>query len=408
MADASHRSESSVGARQAAQEIAKKFLDAGHIAYFAGGCVRDELLKLSPADYDIATSATTEDIQRIFPKARGVGESFGVILVHHKGRVIEVASFRSDGRYLDGRRPEAVALGDERSDAMRRDFTINGLFMHPLSGEVVDHVKGRADIDSRTLRAINDPDARLSEDRLRLLRAARFAARYQLTIEPETEAAIRAHARELRGVSRERVGQELRRMLSHPSRVAAVELIESLGLAPSTLLEAAPQSPLRRVRALSADAGQAAVLAAWLLDRESALPWQERVEQWTKALVLSNKERDALAGALSIRSSLSGWPGLTKALQKRTAANPAFPDALEVYATEAAGPAAAIRRDFQMLEKEGISPIPLLSGDDLIKLGLRAGPEFRRILDAVYDEQLEGRIDSARAAIDLARQLSRP
>ena len=251
MPDVNFPSGPSISARDAAAEIAAKFYAAGHTAYFAGGCVRDELLKLSPTDFDIATSATTEQIRAIFPKARGVGESFGVILVHHKGRVVEVASFRADGRYVDGRRPENIEVGDEKTDANRRDFTINGMFMHPATGEIIDHVNGRADIQNKILRAINNPDARLSEDRLRLLRAVRFAARFGLTIEPQTEAAIRAHAQELRGVSRERVGQELRRMIAHPSRVKALELIESLDLAPSTLLETSPPTSLQRVRTLA-------------------------------------------------------------------------------------------------------------------------------------------------------------
>ena len=411
-----------MSARDAAAEIAAKFSAAGHTAYFAGGCVRDELLQLSPTDFDIATSATTEQIRAIFPKARGVGESFGVILVHHKGRVVEVASFRADGRYVDGRRPEDIEVGDEITDANRRDFTINGLFMNPATGDIIDHVNGRADIHNKILRAINNPDARLSEDRLRVLRAVRFAARFTLTIEPKTEAAIRAHAHELRGVSRERVGQELRRMIAHASRVEALQLIESLGLAPSTLLETSPPTSLRKVRTLGTTLSKstassphpetmqaqqlATVLAAWMLDRESALPWQERVSKWTSALVLSNRERDFLTNTLQLQSTLPRWDAFTKALRKRTASNASFLDALHVFATDAPEVAARIDSDFQILQKEGISPTPWLCGDDLIDMGLRAGPDFRRILDAVYDAQLEGKIASKAAAAALAKQLS--
>ena len=422
MPDANFTSGPSISAREAATDIAAKLTAAGHTAYFAGGCVRDELLNLSPTDYDIATSATTEQIRAIFPKARGVGESFGVILVHYKGRVVEVASFRADGRYMDGRRPEDIEVVDEKTDANRRDFTINGIFMNPATGEIIDHVNGRADIQHKILRAINNPDARLSEDRLRLLRAVRFAARFALTIEPETEAAIRAHAQELRGVSRERVGQELRRMIAHASRVKALELIQSMGLASSTLLEVAPPTSLRRVRTLahtftptraSPHAAEiipahhmATVLAAWLLDRESTVPWQERVNSWTNALVLSNKERDALTNTLQLQTTLPQWDTFTKALQKRTAANASFMDAVRLFATDAPDTAARIHQDFQMLQKEGISPEPLLSGDDLIAMGLRAGPDFRRILDAVYDAQLEGALANKSAATALAKQLS--
>ena len=422
MPDAHFPSGPSMSARDAAAEIAAKFSAAGHTAYVAGGCVRDELLQLSPTDFDIATSATTEQIRAIFPKARGVGESFGVILVHHKGRVVEVASFRADGRYVDGRRPEDIEVGDEITDANRRDFTINGLFMNPATGDIIDHVNGRADIHNKILRAINNPDARLSEDRLRVLRAVRFAARFTLTIEPKTEAAIRAHAHELRGVSRERVGQELRRMISHASRVEALQLIESLGLAPSTLLETSPPTSLRKVRTLGTTLSKstassphpetmqaqqlATVLAAWMLDRESALPWQERVSKWTSALVLSNKERDFLTNTLQLQATLPQWDAFTKALRKRTASNASFLDALHVFATDAPEVAARIDSDFQILQKEGISPTPWLCGDDLIDMGLRAGPDFRRILDAVYDAQLEGKIASKAAAAALAKQLS--
>jgi poly(A) polymerase len=400
------RERPSISPRQAAAEIAAQLAAAGHVAYFAGGCVRDELLGLSPTDYDIATSASTEQIRRVFPAARGVGESFGVMLVRHRGHVVEVASFRTDGVYADGRRPADTAPGDERSDALRRDFTVNGLFMHPVTGAVIDHVDGRADIAARVLRAIRDPDARLSEDRLRLLRAVRFASRHGLTIEPRTREAIRAHAGELRGVSRERVGQELRRMLAHASRVTAIEMIEALGLAPSALLESAPPSPLSRVRALSSSASQAAALAAWLLDRASALPWPQRVWNWAAALVLSNKERDEVEATLRLHEGLADWPTLAKARKKRMAAERSFLDALAVLEAESPHAAELIRRECQGLELEGLAPAPLLGGDDLIALGVPAGPAFRRILEAVYDAQLEGAIASREAAIAMARQLS--
>ena len=314
-------------------------------------------------------------------------------------------------------------MGDEITDANRRDFTINGIFMDPATGKLIDHVRGKQDLETKILRAINDPDARLSEDRLRLLRAVRFAARFELTIEPKTMDAIRAHANELRGVSRERVGQELRRMIAHASRVKAIELIESLGLASSTLLEIAPPTSLRRVRALEQvslpspilthNAQEistqllATFLSAWLLDRQSTLPWQERVAQWTSALVLSNKERDALTSTLFLLTRVPEWPAFSKAQRKRTAANPSFHAALRVHSTDAPELAQRILRDYAQLELEGIAPTPFLCGDDLLAMGLRAGPEFRVILDAVYDAQLEGSIESKKAATDLARQLSR-
>ena len=161
-----------LGAREAAAQVAARLEAAGHVAYFAGGCVRDELLGLVPADYDVATGADPDAVRAVFPNARGVGEHFGVMLVRLGGRTIEVATFRGEGAYSDGRRPEAVHFSDERTDALRRDFTVNGLFLHAATGRLVDHVGGRADLDARVLRAIGDADARLQEDRLRLLLAA--------------------------------------------------------------------------------------------------------------------------------------------------------------------------------------------------------------------------------------------
>ncbi|NBX25891.1 MAG: CCA tRNA nucleotidyltransferase [Planctomycetes bacterium] len=379
--------------RDAAAAIAARLEAAGHTAYFAGGCVRDELLGLHPADHDVATQATPDQIREIFPKARGVGEHFGVMLVRHGGRTVEVATFRGEGSYQDGRRPTQVTFADEVTDALRRDFTINGLFMHPASGRVIDHVGGRADLEARLLRAIGDPDARLEEDRLRLLRAVRFAARFDLSIDPATLAAVRRHAPELRGVSRERVGHEIRRMLAHAGRSAAVSLIEAQGLAPATLLEPEAAFEPRRIASLPGSASIACSLASWMLDRALPQSWAQRLERWTEALVLSNQERDGVAAALTALDALRhDWPGMGVAQRKRLAASGGFADALAILQAEAPGAAGEIRGDLVPLEASGLAPPPLLDGHELQRLGLQPGPAFRRILDAVYDAQLEGRV----------------
>ncbi|MCP4797338.1 MAG: CCA tRNA nucleotidyltransferase, partial [Phycisphaeraceae bacterium] len=174
--------------------MARCLIDAGHETYFAGGCVRDRLFGFTPTDIDIATAATPDAVRAIFPRARGVGASFGVMLVPNDGCSIEVATFRSDFAYEDGRRPGRVRYGTAEEDAQRRDFTINGLFEVPSDGRIVDLVGGRADIEARILRAIGDPEDRFEEDRLRMLRGVRFAARFDLAMEPATEAAISARA----------------------------------------------------------------------------------------------------------------------------------------------------------------------------------------------------------------------
>jgi tRNA nucleotidyltransferase/poly(A) polymerase len=394
------------GAREAAAAVAARLESAGFTAYFAGGCVRDELMGHAPADYDVATAATPDQIRGVFPGARGVGEHFGVMLVRQGGRTIEVATFRGEGEYADGRRPGRVEFSDERTDARRRDFTINGLFMRPATGEVIDHVGGRADLAAGTLRAIGDADARLEEDRLRLLRAVRFAARFGMRMDAATADAVRRHAPELRGVSRERVGHEVRRMLSHATRGEAVDMIESLGLAPATLLEEGRLEGVR-VRALRADASVHLAIAAWLLDRVVASPRPERLSRWTSALVLSNAEAEAVDAALRARESLrERWSGLAVAQRKRLAAGPGFADALDLLEAEGDPRAASVRADVAELSTSGLAPTPLLDGHALQALGLKPGPAFRRILDAVYDAQLEGRVDSPQGARELALRIA--
>lgn len=403
MAERAHERQ---GPREAAAAVATQLESAGFTAYFAGGCVRDELMGHAPADYDVATNATPDQIRGLYPGARGVGEHFGVMLVRQGGRTIEVATFRGEGAYADGRRPGHVSFSDERTDALRRDFTINGLFMKPATGEVIDHVGGRADLASRTLRAIGDADARLEEDRLRLLRAVRFAARFGFEMEPATREAVRRHAPELRGVSRERVGHEVRRMLAHDSRAAAIGLIETLGLAPVTLLEDGA-CEIARVRALAADASVHAVLAAWMLDRASALPWPERLSRWSAALILSNAEVDAVAAALRARDALRDrWDGLGVAGRKRLAAGPGFDDALALLEAERDARVAGIRATVAELARTGLAPTPWVDGHALQGLGLKPGPSFRRILDAVYDAQLEGRVETPDEARTLALRVA--
>jgi poly(A) polymerase len=255
------------GLREAAVEVVRRLAATGHVAYFAGGCVRDRLLGLAATDYDIATDARPDDVLRVFPRAQNVGQSFGVSLVRLGGHMIQVATFRTDGVYSDGRHPDEVTFSDAQHDAGRRDFTINGLFENPLTDEVIDYVGGRADLASKVVRAIGDAHARLREDQLRTLRAVRFAARFGFSIEPETADAIRASASELKGVSRERIGQEVRRMLADPNRAVAAWEMQYLGLDEAVLGEENRQVAPTRLGRLPDHADFPTALAAWLLDR---------------------------------------------------------------------------------------------------------------------------------------------
>src|SRR5205809_5579133 len=213
-----------------ATEIVRELRSRGHEAYLVGGCVRDMVMAIEPADYDIATSARPEEIVEIFPRTESIGAQFGVILVIYRGHRFEVATFRSDEAYLDGRRPTGVVFTDARQDVLRRDFTINGLLYDPISGEVIDYVNGRADIEAKVVRAIGDPHARFEEDKLRILRAIRFGARLGYTIESATWDAVRALAPKIHQVSSERIREELTRILTEGQAARGLRMLEESGL----------------------------------------------------------------------------------------------------------------------------------------------------------------------------------
>jgi poly(A) polymerase len=404
----SGRSRSGVDLRTAAIEVVRTLKEAGHEAYFAGGCVRDRLMGSEPTDYDIATDARPEAVAALFRRAQRVGESFGVMLVRHHGHPIQIATFRTEGVYSDGRHPDTVSFTDAEHDARRRDFTVNGLFEDPLTSDVIDHVGGRDDLAAGLIRAIGDPQARLREDALRMLRAVRFAARFEFDIEEETAEAIRASAGDLRGVSRERIGQELKWMISHPNRAVAAWKLQYLGLDGAVLQEPCTTAAPRRLGRLPVDAAYPTALAAWLLDRNDQEPDPvDRARQWAGALLLSNADREAMTRCLEIHGTLAGpWSKLGVAGQKRVAARTDFDEALTVLKAHDAQAFVDVRRQVLVLAETGIAPPPLVSGDDLIGLGLTPGPLFKRVLDAIYDAQLEGGVREKADALDLARAIA--
>jgi tRNA nucleotidyltransferase/poly(A) polymerase len=415
-------------AREVATRIVRVLREAGHIAYFAGGCVRDALLNLHPTDYDVATDATPNTVRGLFRSTDAVGASFGVVLVHERtpaGRVtVEVATFRSDGPYSDARRPDAVKFSDPPSDAARRDFTINALFLDPLApagpgGEpaIIDFVNGLADLRAGVIRAVGDPEQRLAEDHLRALRAVRFAARLGFVIEPGTAAAIARHASQLRGVSRERIGEELRRMLEHPRRAEACGMLQRLGLDGPVLGESGrAQVALTLLGGLVGTSDPMLALAAWVLDRESAAAMglgdqalADVVRRLRAALCLSNDESAALAGVLSTHQRvLRAWTSAAVAQRKRLASSAWFEGSLRLVAITHPELADSVRDDVNRLEGDGVglAPEPVVTGDDLIAAGFRPGPAFRRILEGVYDAQLEGRVRDRGSGLELAARLN--
>lgn len=414
-------------ARRAAVHVVQRLREAGHTAYLAGGCVRDELLGNAPQDYDVATDATPETVSSLFRRTRAVGRAFGVIHVPIEGITTEVATFRTESSYTDRRRPDEVTFATASEDAERRDFTINALFIDPLDeseregGRVIDYVNGLADLEAGVIRAVGDPDERLAEDDLRSLRAVRFAARLGFAIEAETRRAITSHAGELIGVSRERIGDELRAMLAHSARAQAVRLMHELTLDAAVLL--LPHFENFETRVLDATSwgtdisgGAVGGLAAWIADRTIALRggsteglpehlWRsasETVRTLRKALVLSNDESDRLRDILEgVRVVTDDWEALRLSGRKRAASADWFAGAGDLAATLWPDRIEAVRAEVDELARTpgGLAPEPLVTGDDLVEAGFSPGPGFKGWLEEAYNLQLEGELTTREDAI---------
>ncbi len=399
--------------------VVRALTKAGHEAYFAGGCVRDELLGREPDDYDVATSAHPDRVREVFPRVNEVGVSFGVLLVKQHGVVVEVATFREEGTYSDNRRPDDVRFSTAQADARRRDFTINALFLDPLAksvggepssplgGRVIDFVGGVEDLRAGRLRAVGDAGKRLEEDHLRALRGVRLAARLGFVIDASTGEAMRARARGLDGVSRERVGDEMRKMLSHGSRAEAVRCMTALGLDAPALGEAHVDGEARALGGLPHDSDVATALAAWAIDRAGLEGAGASVSRWRRSLCLSNDETEAMSAAVRGVGTLEGgWEALGVAARKRAASSSWFGGALAIVRARDGERGSAIEADVRGLAGTfgGLAPQAWVSGDDLIAMGMRPGPTFRGVLDAVYDAQLEGRVRSREEALEEARR----
>lgn len=414
--------------RAAAVKIVGVLQEAGHTAYFAGGCVRDQIMGRHPSDYDVATDAQPDRVTSLFRGARHVGEAFGVVMARAMGVWIEVATFRTESGYADGRHPDHVEFSDDRHDALRRDFTINGLFYDPATDRVIDHVEGRADIERRIVRAIGDPRDRLAEDYLRMLRAVRFAARLDFQLDPATAEAIRENAPKLRSISRERIGIEVMEMMSDPHRARAARLMQNLHLDAPVLGEPRSERELIGLAALGPEAGAVTALAAWAIDRHlsphrpegrvaliDALDRIKAVQttrNWRKAMVLSNEQRDELGELLRTLPRVLLWSELEVAGKKRLLGRADWGMLrMLVGAVLALSPGAvdvgAMDEEAKRLRAEGVSPEPLVTGDDLIAAGLVPGPMFKTILERVYDAQLGGAITTRDEGIGMARTMAR-
>jgi len=405
--------------------IVRRLHEGGHVAYLAGGCVRDALLGIEPKDYDVATDARPERVRELLPRSKYVGEAFGVVLVREGDQAIEVATFRAEAGYSDNRRPDQVHFTDAEHDAQRRDFTINGLFADPLETDpdtagdrIIDYVGGRADLNGKLIRAIGDPTERFGEDYLRMLRAVRFASRLAFELERKTAAAIVPLAKYLGQISRERIGQEVQAILMSPRPAAGAKLMQQLKLDGPALGEESQDLPVPTLEAIDEEATYATRLAAWMIDRHAEVNEStgERTFQsiamfcrhgsgrpqkrWRNALCLSNDRRDELRHVLALVSMAEQWEKMRTSLRKRLLAEEHWPQALVLLRGLRLGePVAQLEVESQPLLAEGVAPEPLVSGDDLIGMGLEPGPDFRRLLDGVYDAQLEGRVRSRDEAL---------
>jgi poly(A) polymerase len=431
--------------------VIRTLREAGHPAYLVGGCVRDVILGREPDDYDVTTRATPEEVMRLFPETYAVGAQFGVVLVPSPDKTftVEVATFRSDEGCSDGRRPDSVRYSqDVHEDVERRDFTINGLLLDPLNNEVLDFVGGRKDIEEKILRTIGDPELRFTEDKLRLLRAVRFAARLGYEIEPATFAAIRKLAPQIHQVSRERVADELNKMLTEGRARQAFELLDATGLLAEVLpeisamkgvaqppqyhpegdvwlhtlllLENLPQPGLgkqgSRTQAWGAllhDVGKPPTFR----DAPDRIRFDGHVEVGVKMaadicrrLRLSNSDTEQILALIQHHMRFSDLPRMKESTLKKFLRLPQIEEHIEQHRLDCVASHGDLslyefaREKLANIPPEKMRPTPLLTGEDLIQQGYVPGPRFKEILAAVEDAQLEGSLQFKEQALAWVRQ----
>jgi poly(A) polymerase len=364
------------------------------------------VMHIEPSDYDIATSARPEEIVKIFPRTESIGAQFGVILVIYQGHAFEVATFRSDDAYVDGRRPTGVTFTDAKQDVLRRDFTINGLLYDPIEDRVIDYVDGRNDIDAKLVRAIGDPFARFQEDKLRVLRAVRFGARLGYRIEPATWDAVMQMAPSIHQVSSERIREELVRILTEGQSAVGIRMLHESGLSREILPEVEWNSHLERSLEML-NAGAQADFAMAVLLHQTAI---HDVEGIIERLKFSRAEIHHVFALVQNLPKFYEVREMSLSQMKRFFRLFRFEDHLElarihrVAAGEDLADYTYAMGTYKGWTPQDITPRPLISGEDLISLGFSPGPRFKEMLTRVEDEQLEGRIMDHAQAVDFIVQ----
>ncbi|KPJ61918.1 MAG: hypothetical protein AMS15_05550 [Planctomycetes bacterium DG_23] len=430
--------------KEFALQVARRLRKAGFEAYFAGGCVRDMLLGISPEDFDIATSARPKEVMALFEKTIAVGKEFGSVrVVEPEGKFqVEVTTFRREAGYSDGRRPDKIETATAAEDVKRRDFTINGMLLDPETNQVLDYVGGKEDLKSRLIRAVGEPQERFEEDRLRLIRAVRFASRFDFEIEKKTYQAIKQMAPKVKSVSFERIRDELKRMLVSPSRRRALELLSELGLLREILpeveaMKGVPQSAehhpegdvwvhtllsMEKLRSPSWELALATLLhdvgkpSAFAASGGESFIYHEKIgaemtSEICRRLRTSAKEQQRVVWLVKRHLVLKDAERMRKSTWKRLLASGNFDELLELHRVDALSStldlatydkALQIREE---LSQEELEPPPLITGHDLISLGLEPGPIFKEILSQVREEQLEGRIKTKNEAMKLVKKI---
>jgi poly(A) polymerase len=419
--------------KKAARRIVEKLRLNGHKAFFAGGWVRDYLLRRKPKDIDIATSALPEEVIRLYPNSRSIGAHFGVIQVLMYGRAYEVATFRSDRAYLDGRHPSSIAFSGPEQDALRRDFTMNGLFYDPIADRSIDYVCGKKDIENRVIRTIGNPCARFSEDKLRMLRAIRFACDLDFAIVPETWEAIQKQASDILQISWERIRDESIALFTGPAPDKGLDLLYESGLLRHILPEIAAmrgipqttgdlagmdvfthtQSALARLRKPSAilalgtllhDAGKPLTYSPHSSQcyAEHAREGGKISEAICRRLRMSNEETARIVDLVSTHPDFRHINDMRESAQRRLLRKPGIADHLELFRVHCLGSRKSLEIYSRCLEKREIyrqDLDPLIKGEDLIEMGYAPGPIYGKILRTIEDLQIEGRLKTREEAL---------
>jgi poly(A) polymerase len=413
--------------RAFAVEVVRRLRERSFEAYWAGGCVRDQLLGHAPKDYDVATTARPQEIREIFGARRTVpvGEAFGVVRVlgPRAAGEIEVATFRQDAAYSDGRHPDWVRFSTPQADAERRDFTVNGMFYDPLEDRVIDFVGGRDDLARGILRAIGEPRARFEEDKLRLLRAVRFAASFDFTLDAATREAVEEMAPQVTVVSIERIATEMRLMLVHPSRVRAMILMRETGLLDAVVPELTIVDRAGAVTATGRSADEAWVVTlevlAVLVEPTFPLALAALLHAFVdpsgsdaicRRLKLSNRDSRRAGWLVANHNALldarhAAWSRLQRLLTAE-----GIKELLALHEAIAAATGkdtlhVAHCRELLKLPEAQLDPPPLVTGDDLIAHGIPRGKQYQRLLEAARDAQLEKKVRTKREALELVDKL---